>query len=42
MAYERIYRKVHYPSDCLAGAWLGVLAARWAARRCGGGTKGRK
>ena len=42
VAYERIYRKVHYPSDCLAGAWLGVLAARWAARRCGGGTKGRK
>jgi undecaprenyl-diphosphatase len=33
VAYERIYRGVHYPSDCFAGAWLGVVTARMVARR---------
>ena len=33
VAYERVYRGIHYPSDCFAGAWLGLLAARFATRR---------
>ena len=33
VGYERIYRGVHYPSDCFAGAWLGVVTARMLARR---------
>jgi len=33
VGYERIYRGVHYPSDCFAGAWLGVVTARMLSRR---------
>lgn len=35
VAYERVYRKVHFPSDCFAGGWIGFLTARWVARRFG-------
>jgi undecaprenyl-diphosphatase len=33
VGYERIYRNVHFPSDCFAGAWIGITAARWLGRR---------
>jgi undecaprenyl-diphosphatase len=28
VSYERLYRATHFPSDILAGAWIGVLAAK--------------
>jgi undecaprenyl-diphosphatase len=33
VAWERTARGVHYPSDCVAGALLGWLAARFVAAR---------
>lgn len=37
VAYERTYRGIHYPSDCFAGALVGLLAtvlvARWLRSR---------
>jgi undecaprenyl-diphosphatase len=39
VAYERTYRGIHYPSDCFAGALVGLLAtvlvARWLRTRPG-------
>lgn len=37
VCYERLYRATHFPSDILAGAWLGTVLANlvvgWLARR---------
>jgi undecaprenyl-diphosphatase len=37
VCYERLYRATHFPSDIVAGAWIGILVARfvvgWLARR---------
>jgi membrane-associated phospholipid phosphatase len=37
VCYERLYRDAHYPSDIFAGAWIGILIAKfvvgWLARR---------
>jgi membrane-associated phospholipid phosphatase len=37
VAYERIYKATHFPSDVFAGAWLGTAIAQavlgWLARR---------
>ena len=31
IAYSRIFLNVHYPSDCLAGLFVGLLCGYWAA-----------
>ncbi len=33
VGYERMYRRVHFASDCLAGAWIGLAAGRFFGRR---------
>jgi len=37
VCYERLYRATHFPSDIVAGAWIGVLLAKfvvgWLTRR---------
>ncbi len=33
VGYERMYRRVHFASDCLAGAWIGIAAGRFFGRR---------
>jgi undecaprenyl-diphosphatase len=37
VCYERLYRATHFPSDIVAGAWIGIVVARfvvgWLARR---------
>jgi undecaprenyl-diphosphatase len=37
VCHERIYRATHFPSDIIAGVWIGLVAAnlviRWLARR---------
>jgi undecaprenyl-diphosphatase len=37
VCYERLYRATHFPSDIVAGVWIGVLVGRfvigWLARR---------
>jgi len=33
VCYERIYHGTHFPSDIFAGAWIGLLAARFVVGR---------
>lgn len=33
VCYERLYRATHFPSDILAGAWIGILVAKFVVGR---------